>query len=148
MSYADFAAGIDLLTARVHAATERAVEDTLKALQAAARWHTPIGVEGNSTNAPGELVMSIAIEGPFGGGGVYHGSVAPHTIYAAQREFGGPLPIYQVGRLMRFVKFGEVVYRHDVYQEGAHYMAKGYRDVLPSVEGIAAIRISLVISET
>lgn len=146
-------AGLEALKARVSDATRQSAADALHMFQAAGMAHAPVGVSGNSTNAPGDLRRSIIVEGPHTSGpDVWSGQVGPTTVYGRQRELGGP--IFPKNALaLRFVKFGttwiigpevipgafgSTIYmdRPGVYQHPRPYMLAAYMEVKPALPGM------------
>lgn len=152
-------AGLERLKERVNEATRQSVADVLHLFQAAGMGHAPVGVTGNSTNMPGDLRRSILVDGPHAmGDDTWEGKVGPTVVYGRQRELGGPIEP-KVAKALAFTKFGtrfvigpgvyphvgaNTVYlrRSGVYQHGAHYMLKGYEEVLPSVEDVVDAQIA------
>ena len=138
-------AGLDLLAKRVDQATRQIVADVAHLFQAAGIDEAPVGVSGNSTNAPGDLRRSIDVQGPTGRDGIYEALVGPTVVYGRQRELGGA--IYPVtATFLRFEKFGVVYYRTRVFQEANPYMKRGYVQTLPSIEPVARERLRAAIT--
>lgn len=138
-------AGLDALVERVHDATRDIVSDAGAIFQAKAMENAPVGVTGNSTNAPGDLKRSIRVDGPHGEDGSYVARVGPTVTtanpgrggrvfnYGRQREFGGELHP-NVAPFLVFKKFGTVYKRQTVSQVGSHYLARARADGVPEVE--------------
>jgi hypothetical protein len=137
--------GLDALAARVSAATGDTVADALHLIQAAAMNLAPVGTVGNSTNMPGDLRRSIAVEGPVETGEhSWAGRVGPTTVYGRQRELGGP--IYPVlARRLRFEKFGAVYFRSRVYQHPHPYLKPGAESAMPAIEAVRDERLTAAI---
>ena len=96
----------------------------------------PVGVTGNSTNAPGDLRRSIVVEGPAGGDGIYSGKVGPTVIYGRQRELGGDIyPVH--ARALVFTKFGTVYTVQRVYQKPEPFLKPAYDEHLEDLEALA-----------
>lgn len=83
--------------------------------------------------ADGGLRGSIGVieEAHWTGGGV-SGSYGTSLIYAAQRNFGGPI-FAKPGGWLVFEVDGETVFAKKVEQEGSHFMEKGAEQVEPLV---------------
>ena len=117
-------AALELVAGRVGDAVRAATGDVAHLLQAKGMAEAPVGTPGNTTNMPGDLARSIDVEGPVGDGdGRWLARVGPTTVYGRQRELGGD--IYpKVAAMLRFEKFGDVVYSRGVHQVGDHYMLR------------------------
>jgi hypothetical protein len=139
--------GLDRLSSRVDEATGQITEDALKLFQASGRVNAPIGTEGNTTNEPGDLKESIVVLGPYGIEGEYEGEVGPTVIYGRQRELGGPIFKFDGFMVFHWGARGWT-YAHQVEQEGAHYMLKGYIQVRPSIPPLIEERLTAAILGT
>lgn len=155
-------AAMEALKARVSAATRQSVADALHLFQAAGMAHAPVGVSGNSTNAPGDLRRSIIVDGPAPvGAGVWEGQVGPTVVYGRQRELGGAI-VPKTASALRFTKFGttfvvgptvipggfgNIVYsnRPGVYQHPRPYMLPGYMEVKPELPAMVDANIAAAI---
>lgn len=135
-------AALDALMERVDDATGQIVADGLHLIQAASMGFAPVGVTGNSTNAPGDLRRSIIVEGPARvGDHQWTGRVGPTVIYGRQRELGGA--IYpQTARSLVFTKFGTTYYRQRVYQHPQPYMKPGADAAIPNIAAVRDARLS------
>jgi hypothetical protein len=139
--------GLELLGMRVDHATRRIVGDAAHIFQAEGMKLAPVGVSGNSTNAPGDLARSIDVEGPRDVGGVYLARVGPTVVYGRQRELGGP--IYPTAAsILHFVKFGQDVFTMAVRQGPRPYMLPARAQGIPLVEAMANARIAAVLEGT
>jgi hypothetical protein len=146
-------AGLDALAKRVEEATRQIVADVAHILQAQSMKNAPVGVTGNSTNAPGDLARSIDVEGPFGGDGVYTARVGPTVTtaypgpggrvynYGRQREFGGEIRP-TTGGLLVFSKFGSVYRTPSVFQRGSFYLTRARAMAGADIDAVIAIRLS------
>lgn len=123
--------------------------------------HAPVGVGGNSTNAPGDLRRSIIVTGPVPAPDGWAGEVGPTMIYGRQRELGGPI-FPKSASALKFTKFGTVyvigpsvipsvsighvfMRRPGVYQKPEPYMLPGYLEVMPSLPAVVDGNISAAI---
>ena len=107
--------------------------------------HAPVGVFGNSTNTPGDLRRSIEVEGPEQiADHSWLARVGPTVIYGRQRELGGPI-FPQAARVLRFEKFGEVVFTQSVFQFPRPYMKPAYEDQRPNIEAVVIATFSAAI---
>lgn len=149
-------AGLDALVIRVHDAMEQSVSDVAHMFQGFAMRNAPVGSPDNSTNAPGDLARSIAVEGPFGGDGTYYARVGPTVTtrhagpggrvynYGRQREFGGDITPNVAGRL-RFTKGGRVYFAHRVHQVGSHYLGRARADGQPFIERLLVKNLTIAV---
>ena len=150
-------AGLDALDKRVQLATEAIVADVSHMFQAFSMRNAPIGVPGNSTNAPGDLARSIEVDGPHAmGAGVYSADVGPTVVtanpgpggrvynYGRQREFGGEITP-KVRTYLVFKRFGTVYRRRSVYQAGAHYLGRARVDGAPFIETIVSDHLRVAV---
>ena len=138
-------AGLEALKGRVSEATRQSVADALHLFQASGMGHAPVGVSGNSTNAPGDLRRSILVDGPVPvSEGTWTGEVGPTTVYGRQRELGGPI-FPKSASMLRFTKFRTVYYRTAVYQHPEPYMLPAYHEVLPSLPAVVDGNIAAVL---
>ena len=132
----DTIAALKLMGPRMDHAVFQTVADGLGVLQASAMEKAPVGVTGNSTNAPGDLRRSIVVEGPVGGDGIYSGKVGPTVIYGRQRELGGDIyPVH--ARALVFTKFGTVYTVQHVYQKPEPFLKPAYDEHLEDLEALA-----------
>ena len=137
--------GLDLLGRDGDRATRQITADAAHLVQAESMKTAPVGVSGNSTNAPGDLRRSIDVEGPTGRGGTYLARVGPTVIYARQRELGGT--IYPVrAKWLRYTKFGQTVFTSRVYQKPNPYMMRGEVAAVPKIEAVVVARLAAVIA--
>lgn len=145
---ADVQATITALSAlevRVNDAVRQATADVLHMFQAAIMENAPVGVAGNSTNAPGDLRRSVLVDGPHAiGDNTWAGEVGPTMVYSRQRELGGPI-FPKRATFLRFTKFGTVYYRRRVFQHPDPYTKRGYEAVLPAVWGVYEGRIATAV---
>lgn len=139
-------AGFDVLTERINAATRGIVDDGLHLIQVKAMANAPVGVEGNSTNPPGDLSRSIEVDGPHGGDGLWEGKVGPTIVYGRQRELGGPIFPVNV-RSLHFWTFGEEVFTRRVYQKPEPYLGPAEQEMIPAIRAVANERIAAAIQE-
>jgi len=142
-------AGLDLLEKRVDEGLREAVAQVAHAFQIAGMQQAPVGIAGNSTNAPGDLKRSIDVEGPVAGAYTYVAMVGPTVVYARQREFGGDIYPHAATYLafhwgkhptgedgtMPTLADGRVLARH-VFQVENPYLKRAYDQTLPAVSGI------------
>lgn len=136
--------GMDALAVRMESAIKQITADAAHIVQTQSMMEAPVGVTGNSTNAPGDLRRSIDVQGPVGGGGTYHARVGPTVIYGRQRELGGP--IYpQRAAALRFEKFGTVYYSQRVFQTANPYMLRGEAAAIPQIDAVARERVARAI---
>lgn len=138
-------AGLDALVERVHDATRDIVSDVADLLQKRAIENAPVGVEGNTTNPPGDLKRSIEVDGPHGADGAYTAEVGPTVVtanpgrggriynYGRQREFGGTIRPRISPRLV-FTSFGVTFAVPSVTQEGSHYLLRARTEAQPAIE--------------
>lgn len=138
-------AGLDDLEERLDDATRQATADAAHLFQASGMAHAPVGAFGNTTNMPGDLRRSIRVDGPHQvGEHTWEAEVGPTTVYGRQRELGGD--IYpQTARMLRFERFGEVVFTRHVYQMPHPYMKPAYEDQRPNVEAVVLADIAAAI---
>ena len=138
-------AALSALVTRIDLATQQICADAAHLFEAAGKKNAPVGVSGNSTNAPGDLRRSIIVDGPHAlGVHVYTAQVGPTTIYGRQRELGGD--IYPVrARSLAFTKFGNFVLTGHVYQKPEPYMLPAYVEVLPTLPAVAKTRLAAAI---
>jgi hypothetical protein len=149
-------AGLEVLGQRVDEAVRQSVEDALHLFQAAGGREAPIGVEGNSTNDPGDLARSFDIEGPYGGDGTWAGRVGPTMIYARQRELGGPIvpeednstndPGDLRAPLLHFTVFGDEVFTPRVYQFPNPYTKRAYDLTLPALPEVVGAHVEAALA--
>lgn len=141
---AALAAALEALARRVDEATRESVGLVAHLMQAEVMKQAPVGVTGNSTNAPGDLRRSVDVQGPYGGDGSYEARVGPTMVYSRQREFGGH--IYpRSAKMLRFRKFGVTYYRRHVYQKPNPYTKRGYDAGLPKVPALVAEKLTVAI---
>lgn len=138
-------AGLDALAGRLNGATRQVVADAAHVVQANAMVLAPVGTAGNSTNAPGDLRRSIDVQGPLSDGeDTWLARVGPTTVYGRQRELGGD--IYpQAASILRFVKFGSVVFTPKVHQVKHPYMLPAREQSLAQIEAMAVARIAAAV---
>ena len=139
-------AGLDALQGRIDDATRQATADAAHLFQASAMVHAPVGITGNSTNAPGDLRRSIVVDGPVQiAEHSWHAKLGPTTVYGRQRELGGD--IYpRSTEFLRFEKFGEVIRTRHVYQRPEPYMKPAYEDQRAAVAAVVDGRIVAAIT--
>lgn len=149
-------AGLQALAIRVTNATEAIVGDVAHVFQAKAMELAPVGVPGNSTNAPGDLARSIEVEGPTGFGTTFVARVGPTVItmypgpggrvfnYGRQREFGGTL-VPRVSATLAFSSFGQWFFPTSVHQEGAHYLLRARIAGIPAASAAIAARLTVAV---
>lgn len=152
-------AGLDAIVKRVQEATRQVTADAAHIIQAQSMQEAPVGVYGNSTNAPGDLRRSIDVQGPEGSGGRYMARVGPTVVYGRQRELGGD--IYpKRGTYLAFhwgrepgttglphLSDGRVLVRH-VYQPPNPYMLRGEMESLAMIEAITKERMAAAVVGT
>jgi len=138
-------AGLEVLGQRVDEAVRQSVEDALHLFQAAGAREAPIGVEGNSTNAPGDLARSFDVEGPYGGDGIWSGRVGPTMIYSRQRELGGPIVPVRA-RVLHFTVFGDEVFTPRVYQFPNPYTKRAYDLTLPALPEVVGAHVEAALA--
>lgn len=137
-------AALELMSVRLDGAMKEITGDAARRVQFESMKEAPVGILGNSTNDPGDLLRSIDVTGPHGEQGRYEARVGPTVIYARQRELGGD--IYPVtARKLRFTKFGETVYTSHVYQKPNPYMLRGEMASIPKIELAAKLRLAVAI---
>lgn len=137
--------GMDALSARVTNTTWQIVADSAHLVQAYSMAAAPVGVPGNSTNAPGDLRRSIIVEGPYElGKGSYRAYVGPTVIYARQRALGGIITVKQAPFLV-FTVFGTTYRKTSVWQKAQPYMSPGLYAALPQIRANANARIAAAI---
>lgn len=135
---------MEFLETKMDIATERIVDEAAAIVERFGREFAPRGVPGNSTAPSGELGASFVTSGPSGGEGVWTALVGPTTVYARQRELGGPI-LPKVAAHLSFVIFGRRIYATRVFQVGSHYLQEAEDMSTPeifakAVEIVAAIK--------
>ncbi len=109
-------AGLDSLKRRVQEATKTAAEKGGLAMVHATMETAPI--------LTGRLKQSIyAYNLRRSGGQGWAISVAPHTVYARQRELGGPITVKRAKVL--YNKETGQSFGRSVFQAGSHYFSRG-----------------------
>lgn len=136
--------GLDALAARINEAARQITADAAHMVQRKAMDVAPVGVSGNSTNAPGDLRRSILVQGPVGADGRYEAQVGPTVVYGRQRELGGPIYAQNVSYLV-FTKFGTTYYTPRVFQKPRPYMKPGRMLAIPGIEAMAQERVAAAI---
>lgn len=131
-------AGLQLLSMRVGAATKLITADAAHLIQAESMKAAPVGMAGDSTNAPGDLRRSIDVEGPVKVPGGFFARVGPTTVYGRQRELGGD--IYP-----RTARLLETVFSAHVHQKPNPYMLRGEMAAIPKIEAVANARLAAAI---
>lgn len=149
-------AGLERLIRRVDQATEEIIREAAHVFQAQAMLTAPVGTPGNSTNTPGDLRRSIAVDGPKGGAGVYTAEVGPTVTtanpgpggtvfnYGRIREFGGTITP-KVAPALAFRSFGAVYITASVTQVGDHYLLRARTEAQPEVEGLVGLHLSVAV---
>jgi hypothetical protein len=138
-------AAIERLKARLGPTVIDIVQASLDEMGRAGRRYAPIGIPGNSTAPPGELRESIVQLVPVvESGGRAYGRVGPTTIYARQRELGGPIrPVF--AKNLHFSIFGREIITRAVFQHGSHYMATAYVQSNSAIRRIRDERLTAAI---
>ncbi len=136
--------GMDALASRIHSATRRIVDQGAHLIQDASRSYAPVGVPGNSTNAPGDLARSIIVEGPNEITNGYVAYIGPTVIYGRQRALGGAL-VPKTAPAMVFTVFGTTFVRTFVNQIAHPFMHPGRDTAVPSIVTMANTQVGLAI---
>lgn len=133
-----------MLKTQMHLATLRSVEQAANIVQMYSRQEAPKGVEGNTTNPPGDLAASIVIDGPHTYGDIVVAEVGPTVIYGRQRELGGDIYPTNKPELV-FTKWGKVYHSLHVYQHPNPYMARALVISHPMIEAAVDKEVALAI---
>lgn len=142
---AEAIAALNYLGDLVDAAARQIAENGAGIVRDLAKAGAPRGVPGNTTNAPGDLALSITTTPVVGSSGIFEASVGPHMIYSKQREFGGEIYAHNPSGLLTFTKFG-VVYRPPmVYQEEKPYMRPAWAESLVPIEEMAIETLTIAL---
>ncbi len=136
--------GMDALGARIHKAARLIVDKGAHLIQDASRSFAPVGVPGNSTNAPGDLARSIIVEGPNETSTGYEAFIGPTVIYGRQRALGGPLEP-KTAPAMVFTIWGITYVRTFVDQKAEPFMHPGRDTAVPAIVSMANAEVSLAI---
>jgi len=135
---------------------------SLDILTKAGARYAPVGVEGNSTNPPGDLANSIVATPTTDlfGGAIAGGLTGPTKVYGRQRELGGHIYAGQTARsvgsidhprgtgrqagakYLRFRIFGRKFTTLHVYQIPHPYMATAYMQSRDEIHRYAIERMS------
>ncbi len=116
-------AGLDALKQRVMAAAERAIVQGAQVMVETTKGTAPV--------LTGRLRASIYSFDKRREGYTWIINVAPHAIYARQRELGGPITA-KGPYMLRNRETGEV-FGHEVSQEGSHYFSHGVEAATPRI---------------
>lgn len=120
-----FMGGVDALLQRVESATNSALSKGGQVMVATTQQTAPV--------LTGTLRRSIYAYDKVQTGSTFTIKVAPHTVYARQRELGGP--IKSKGPWLLRNKDTGITYGRFVMQTGSHYFSRGVEAAAPQIQG-------------